>query len=128
MVRANSSANQCGALSHERFSSAMAVRRSGAALLAATLAVVLLWAVASLTSTAFVAPPASETSLRGSETARFDQAAQAAALGAVLAATPDAAHAANQGYAVLQLGWAVFIIGLGPAVLFWIYFNKPELL
>ncbi|CAK0841797.1 unnamed protein product [Prorocentrum cordatum] len=40
----------------------------------------------------------------------------------------QAAHAANQGYAVLQLGWAVFIIGLGPAVLFWIYFNKPELL
>jgi len=48
-------------------------------------------------------------------------------LSAVLAA-PEAAHAANQGYAVLQLGWAVFIIGLGPAVLFWIYFNKPELL
>jgi len=37
-------------------------------------------------------------------------------------------HAAAQGYGLLQLGWAVFVISLGPAVLFWIYFNKPELL
>ena len=41
---------------------------------------------------------------------------------------PQEAFAANQGYAVLQLGWATFTIGLGPAVLFWIYLNRPELL
>ena len=55
------------------------------------------------------------------------KAAQAVVLSAVVAA-PQMAHAGTAGYAVLQLGWAVFIISLGPAVLFWIYFNKPELL
>mmetsp|Transcript_63813 Transcript_63813/g.177421 ORF Transcript_63813/g.177421 Transcript_63813/m.177421 type:complete len:110 (-) Transcript_63813:144-473(-) len=81
----------------------------------------------------FVAPPAEANAraLRGTPEAlerAAPVAAQAAALGVAAASLPEAAHAANQGYAILQLGWAVFIIGLGPAVLFWIYFNKPELL
>eukprot|EP00443_Scrippsiella_acuminata_P054047 CAMPEP_0115504504 /NCGR_PEP_ID=MMETSP0271-20121206/70051_1 /TAXON_ID=71861 /ORGANISM="Scrippsiella trochoidea, Strain CCMP3099" /LENGTH=106 /DNA_ID=CAMNT_0002933679 /DNA_START=53 /DNA_END=373 /DNA_ORIENTATION=+ len=106
----------------------MSIRRSASGLLAATIAIAMLWALVSVTSSAFVAPPISERSLRGAEVPRFEQAAMGASLGVALAATPEAAHAANQGYAVLQLGWAVFIIGLGPAVLFWIYFNKPEIL
>mmetsp|Transcript_119473 Transcript_119473/g.297981 ORF Transcript_119473/g.297981 Transcript_119473/m.297981 type:complete len:113 (-) Transcript_119473:222-560(-) len=112
----------------------MAARRQASGLLVGTLLVAAVWTASLLTSTAFVAPPAdtaADVSLRGSTAAsvRGDtQAAAAAALGAALAAAPEAAHAANQGYAVLQLGWAVFIIGLGPAVLFWIYFNKPEIL
>ncbi|CAE7476181.1 Ranbp2 [Symbiodinium sp. CCMP2592] len=53
---------------------------------------------------------------------------EAALLGAAVAAVPQVALAGNSGYALLQLGWAVFIISLGPAVLFWVYFNKPELL
>eukprot|EP00444_Apocalathium_aciculiferum_P010192 CAMPEP_0183387824 /NCGR_PEP_ID=MMETSP0370-20130417/3585_1 /TAXON_ID=268820 /ORGANISM="Peridinium aciculiferum, Strain PAER-2" /LENGTH=100 /DNA_ID=CAMNT_0025566555 /DNA_START=9 /DNA_END=311 /DNA_ORIENTATION=- len=98
-------------------------RRSTGSLLVIALCVAALWALA---GPPFVAAPPSQQStaaLRGA-----DAGAQAAALGAMIAATPDMAHAANQGYAVLQLGWAVFIIGLGPAVLFWIYFNKPEIL
>ena len=59
--------------------------------------------------------------------AQDDGAQDPAVLSAVVAA-PQMAHAGTAGYAVLQLGWAVFIISLGPAVLFWIYFNKPELL
>ena len=42
-----------------------------------------------------------------------------AALAAAVAAVPEAAYAGNSGYALLQLGWAIFIISLGPAVLFW---------
>eukprot|EP00933_Yihiella_yeosuensis_P043022 TRINITY_DN3772_c0_g1_i1.p1 TRINITY_DN3772_c0_g1~~TRINITY_DN3772_c0_g1_i1.p1 ORF type:complete len:103 (-),score=20.59 TRINITY_DN3772_c0_g1_i1:193-501(-) len=100
-------------------------KKASSSLLAVLLCVAALWMLASV---AFVPTPAVKSeSLRGTETARFDQTAQAAVLGAVLAA-PQAAHAASQGYALLQLGWAVFIISLGPAVLFWIYFNKPELL
>eukprot|EP00930_Biecheleria_cincta_P098481 TRINITY_DN9012_c0_g2_i1.p2 TRINITY_DN9012_c0_g2~~TRINITY_DN9012_c0_g2_i1.p2 ORF type:complete len:120 (-),score=32.77 TRINITY_DN9012_c0_g2_i1:20-340(-) len=81
-------------------------------------------------SSAFVAPqrapqvaeaPMTEASMR------FDKGAQAVVLAAALAA-PQAAYAGNGAYALLQLGWAIFIISLGPAVLFWIYFNKPELL
>eukprot|EP00929_Paragymnodinium_shiwhaense_P042048 TRINITY_DN2182_c1_g6_i3.p3 TRINITY_DN2182_c1_g6~~TRINITY_DN2182_c1_g6_i3.p3 ORF type:complete len:105 (+),score=30.06 TRINITY_DN2182_c1_g6_i3:88-402(+) len=104
----------------------MAVRRSSIALTAAVL-LVAFWGL----STAFVPSPGKEAvpqqALRGADVA-FPAAGQAAALGAALGALPDAAHAANQGYALLQLGWAVFIISLGPAVLFYIYFNKPELL
>mmetsp|Transcript_21262 Transcript_21262/g.68842 ORF Transcript_21262/g.68842 Transcript_21262/m.68842 type:complete len:99 (+) Transcript_21262:3-299(+) len=96
-------------------------RRSSSSILAVVLCVAALWALA---GPAFVSPP---PAARAEDAPRFDQAAQAVVLGAALAA-PEAAHAANQGYAVLQLGWAVFIIGLGPAVLFWIYFNKPEIL
>mmetsp|Transcript_108664 Transcript_108664/g.150278 ORF Transcript_108664/g.150278 Transcript_108664/m.150278 type:complete len:99 (-) Transcript_108664:85-381(-) len=82
-----------------------------------------LFALSYVAAPAFVPAPA--TSLRA--TANLDKAAQAAVLSAVVA-TPQMAHAGTAGYAVLQLGWAVFIISLGPAVLFWIYFNKPELL
>ena len=57
-----------------------------------------------------------------------DRVAQAAAISAAVLTVPEIAHAGNSGYALLQLGWAIFIISLGPAVLFWIYFNKPELL
>mmetsp|Transcript_26758 Transcript_26758/g.79809 ORF Transcript_26758/g.79809 Transcript_26758/m.79809 type:complete len:95 (-) Transcript_26758:144-428(-) len=71
--------------------------------------------------TSFVSGPA----LRA--TANDNKAVQAAVLSAVIA-TPQLAHAGTAGYAVLQLGWAVFVISLGPAVLFWVYFNKPELL
>uniref|UniRef100_A0A7S2HEE2 Uncharacterized protein n=1 Tax=Zooxanthella nutricula TaxID=1333877 RepID=A0A7S2HEE2_9DINO len=104
-------------------------RRAPSALLPAALLAAALAVAAVCLSPCFVTPPGTAESaplgtLRGSQEAPV----QAAALAASLAALPDAAHAANQGYAVLQLGWAVFIIGLGPAVLFWIYFNKPEIL
>ncbi len=95
-----------------------------AKLLSVAICMAALWATASVASMAFVPAPAAGQ-LRGA--APEVGVAQTAALSAILAA-PEAAHAANQGYAVLQLGWAVFIISLGPAVLFWIYFNKPELL
>ena len=81
-------------------------------------------------SSAFVAPqrvaqvadaPMAETPVN------LDKGVQAAVLAATLTA-PQAAYAGNGAYALLQLGWAIFIISLGPAVLFWIYFNKPELL
>eukprot|EP00929_Paragymnodinium_shiwhaense_P042041 TRINITY_DN2182_c1_g1_i1.p1 TRINITY_DN2182_c1_g1~~TRINITY_DN2182_c1_g1_i1.p1 ORF type:complete len:102 (+),score=29.50 TRINITY_DN2182_c1_g1_i1:91-396(+) len=101
----------------------MAVRRSSPFLLAAVL-LVALWGPSLIVN--FVAAPG-KASLRGAEV-ELPQVGQAAAMGAALGALPDAAHAANQGYALLQLGWAVFIISLGPAVLFYIYFNKPELL
>ncbi|CAE8702769.1 unnamed protein product [Polarella glacialis] len=101
-------------------------RRSS--LLACAVCVVALLALANVANVAFVPSAQPQSSLRGAqEESRLDQVAQAAILGAVLVA-PEAAHAANSGYAVLQLGWAFFIISLGPAVLFWIYFNKPELL
>eukprot|EP00414_Alexandrium_minutum_P005066 CAMPEP_0113823466 /NCGR_PEP_ID=MMETSP0328-20130328/2756_1 /TAXON_ID=39455 /ORGANISM="Alexandrium minutum" /LENGTH=100 /DNA_ID=CAMNT_0000791405 /DNA_START=82 /DNA_END=384 /DNA_ORIENTATION=- /assembly_acc=CAM_ASM_000350 len=98
-------------------------RRSSSCLLAAAVCVGALWALASF-APGFVAPPSAP---RTQEPLRLDPAVQAAAVGAVLAA-PGAAHAATSSYALLQLGWAVFIVGLGPAVLFWIYFNKPEIL
>eukprot|EP00434_Breviolum_minutum_P010395 symbB.v1.2.009169.t1/scaffold579.1/size184598/3 len=89
------------------------------------IAVVASWAL----SCCFVAPKVQEnvehvtgSNLRGSDPVG------AAMLGAVVAAAPTVALAGNSGYALLQLGWAVFIISLGPAVLFWVYFNKPELL
>eukprot|EP00418_Pyrodinium_bahamense_P008224 CAMPEP_0179108418 /NCGR_PEP_ID=MMETSP0796-20121207/50501_1 /TAXON_ID=73915 /ORGANISM="Pyrodinium bahamense, Strain pbaha01" /LENGTH=111 /DNA_ID=CAMNT_0020806491 /DNA_START=58 /DNA_END=393 /DNA_ORIENTATION=- len=109
-------------------------RRSSGSLAAVALSLAALWALAQVAAPAFLAPPSAEplrfvpsADVEGQAPGHFGQAAQAAVLGAVLAA-PEAAHAANSGYALLQLGWAVFIIGLGPAVLFWIYFNKPELL
>mmetsp|Transcript_27852 Transcript_27852/g.80296 ORF Transcript_27852/g.80296 Transcript_27852/m.80296 type:complete len:110 (+) Transcript_27852:71-400(+) len=108
------------------------VRRSASGFLTVVLCILALCAALHLAALpAFV--PASSMSLRASRTSveeapvQLDKGAQAAVLAAVFAA-PEAAHAANQGYAILQLGWAVFIIGLGPAVLFWIYFNKPEIL
>eukprot|EP00929_Paragymnodinium_shiwhaense_P042038 TRINITY_DN2182_c0_g1_i1.p1 TRINITY_DN2182_c0_g1~~TRINITY_DN2182_c0_g1_i1.p1 ORF type:complete len:104 (+),score=30.35 TRINITY_DN2182_c0_g1_i1:71-382(+) len=103
----------------------MAARRSSPVLLAAVL-LVACWGL-NLTFVAAPGKAAPQQALRGSEI-DVASAGQAAALGAALGALPDAAHAANQGYALLQLGWAVFIISLGPAVLFYIYFNKPELL
>ncbi|CAJ1380346.1 unnamed protein product [Effrenium voratum] len=91
-------------------------RRSSSILLAALL-------VACLGCYCFVAPATQpeppQAKLRGGE---------AALLGAAVAAVPQVAMAGNSGYALLQLGWAIFIISLGPAVLFWVYFNKPELL
>mmetsp|Transcript_101693 Transcript_101693/g.286705 ORF Transcript_101693/g.286705 Transcript_101693/m.286705 type:complete len:111 (-) Transcript_101693:135-467(-) len=110
----------------------MAPRRSSPLLIIAVCSVVALCALS--LAPAFVTTPTSSAPalekaalLRGGDSA--SSAAHAAwAFGAVAAMVPEAAHAANQGYAILQLGWAVFIIGLGPAVLFWIYFNKPELL
>eukprot|EP00929_Paragymnodinium_shiwhaense_P042046 TRINITY_DN2182_c1_g6_i1.p1 TRINITY_DN2182_c1_g6~~TRINITY_DN2182_c1_g6_i1.p1 ORF type:complete len:104 (+),score=35.04 TRINITY_DN2182_c1_g6_i1:113-424(+) len=103
----------------------MAARRASFMLTAAVL-LVAFWGL----NQTFVAAPgkvAPQQALRGADI-QLPAAGQAAALGAALATVPDAAHAANQGYALLQLGWAVFIISLGPAVLFYIYFNKPELL
>eukprot|EP00437_Effrenium_voratum_P010880 CAMPEP_0181441164 /NCGR_PEP_ID=MMETSP1110-20121109/23363_1 /TAXON_ID=174948 /ORGANISM="Symbiodinium sp., Strain CCMP421" /LENGTH=93 /DNA_ID=CAMNT_0023565033 /DNA_START=48 /DNA_END=329 /DNA_ORIENTATION=+ len=91
--------------------------RNQSLLLALVVALVAAWGVS-----CFVAPVESPTAapkqLRG----------EAALLGAVVAAAPQVAMAGNSGYALLQLGWAIFIISLGPAVLFWVYFNKPELL
>merc|ERR1719188_890504 len=103
----------------------MAPQRSSSRLLAACVAIVALWALAGLVAPSFVAPPRSVAAPEVSS--RVDPAAAGAVLTAVLA-MPEAAHAGQQGYALLQLGWAIFPIGLGPAVLFWIYFNKPEIL
>mmetsp|Transcript_43624 Transcript_43624/g.89083 ORF Transcript_43624/g.89083 Transcript_43624/m.89083 type:complete len:97 (-) Transcript_43624:7-297(-) len=88
--------------------------------------VLLLAAVAFYGFSCFVAP-AEKPQVAHTQGLRGDPAA-AAVLGAVVAVAPQAALAGNSGYALLQLGWAIFIISLGPAVLFWIYFNKPELL
>mmetsp|Transcript_102553 Transcript_102553/g.244472 ORF Transcript_102553/g.244472 Transcript_102553/m.244472 type:complete len:100 (+) Transcript_102553:62-361(+) len=97
-------------------------RRSSSVLVAA----VLMAAVACWGFSCFVAPKSQpvveQPQLRG------QAPVEAALLGAAVAAVPQVALAGNSGYALLQLGWAVFIISLGPAVLFWIYFNKPELL
>mmetsp|Transcript_66436 Transcript_66436/g.158521 ORF Transcript_66436/g.158521 Transcript_66436/m.158521 type:complete len:98 (-) Transcript_66436:97-390(-) len=97
----------------------MAVTRRSTRLLA--LAVLAALAMAACAFVPGAAPRAvePETGLSRAETAM---------LGAALAAVPEVAHAGNSGYALLQLGWAIFIISLGPAVLFWVYFNKPELL
>uniref|UniRef100_A0A7S2WMF9 Uncharacterized protein n=1 Tax=Mucochytrium quahogii TaxID=96639 RepID=A0A7S2WMF9_9STRA len=103
----------------------MAAQRQTSRLLALALCVAAAWALIAVTPPAFVSPPRAVSSSK--QAFAVDSVAQAAVLGAMLT-VPEAAHAANQGYAVLQLGWAVFIIGLGPAVLFWIYFNKPEIL
>lgn len=67
-----------------------------------------------LSSTAFVSAPAAR------EVPKLELASVApAALAAAVATVPEAAYAGNSGYALLQLGWAIFIISLGPAVLFW---------
>ena len=79
-----------------------------------------------LANMAFVSAP--EAARSEVQTVPKDRVAQAAALSAAVLTVPEIAHAGNSGYALLQLGWAVFIISLGPAVLFWVYFNKPELL
>mmetsp|Transcript_100906 Transcript_100906/g.123602 ORF Transcript_100906/g.123602 Transcript_100906/m.123602 type:complete len:101 (+) Transcript_100906:74-376(+) len=94
----------------------------------ALLVVAVCLALFGLASMAFVSAP--EAALRGETglTAPKDRAAQAAAISAAVLTVPEIAHAGNSGYALLQLGWAIFIISLGPAVLFWVYFNKPELL
>ena len=94
-------------------------RRSSLLLIAVVLALF------GLASMCFVSTP--EAALR-TETAPKERVAQAAAISAAVLTVPEIAHAGNSGYALLQLGWAIFIISLGPAVLFWIYFNKPELL
>eukprot|EP00437_Effrenium_voratum_P050666 CAMPEP_0181537654 /NCGR_PEP_ID=MMETSP1110-20121109/75462_1 /TAXON_ID=174948 /ORGANISM="Symbiodinium sp., Strain CCMP421" /LENGTH=97 /DNA_ID=CAMNT_0023669231 /DNA_START=56 /DNA_END=349 /DNA_ORIENTATION=- len=95
-------------------------RRSPALLAVAILAVL------GLASLSFV--PSAPQALRGDDTMAKDRVTQAAALSAAVLTVPEIAHAGNSGYALLQLGWAIFIISLGPAVLFWVYFNKPELL
>mmetsp|Transcript_2218 Transcript_2218/g.4502 ORF Transcript_2218/g.4502 Transcript_2218/m.4502 type:complete len:105 (-) Transcript_2218:60-374(-) len=102
-------------------------RRSSSMLLAVALCVVAGWLLA---APAFAPSPASlrDSKIGEEPLAGAERAAQAAALGAAVGALPQAAHAATSSYALLQLGWAVFIVGLGPAVLFWIYFNKPEIL
>mmetsp|Transcript_73197 Transcript_73197/g.174446 ORF Transcript_73197/g.174446 Transcript_73197/m.174446 type:complete len:105 (+) Transcript_73197:118-432(+) len=104
----------------------MAARR-GSTLLAALLCVVGMWCLCSISS-AYV--PSTTGSLRGSESEVMSgqSVASAAALGVAVASVPQAASAATAGYAVLQVGWALFFIALGPAFLLWVYFNKPELL
>mmetsp|Transcript_51512 Transcript_51512/g.111733 ORF Transcript_51512/g.111733 Transcript_51512/m.111733 type:complete len:107 (-) Transcript_51512:103-423(-) len=106
----------------------MAARRASSLLIAVVGAAALLGLFLATSGCFVAAPLESKAALRGGASAEGDAAVTAAVLGAAVASIPEAAHAANQGYAVLQLGWAVFIIGLGPAVLFYIYFNKPELL
>eukprot|EP00448_Togula_jolla_P006311 CAMPEP_0170594380 /NCGR_PEP_ID=MMETSP0224-20130122/13969_1 /TAXON_ID=285029 /ORGANISM="Togula jolla, Strain CCCM 725" /LENGTH=104 /DNA_ID=CAMNT_0010918433 /DNA_START=37 /DNA_END=351 /DNA_ORIENTATION=+ len=104
----------------------MAARRASSLLIAAVCATALLGLFLASSRSFVAAPLDSKAALRGGLVE--GDVALTAALGVAVASVPEAAHAANQGYAVLQLGWAVFIIGLGPAVLFYIYFNKPELL
>ncbi|CAJ1402378.1 unnamed protein product [Effrenium voratum] len=95
--------------------------RRASFLLSAICLVSALWL---LSGTCFVAPQ----KLAEAPKIQAEAAAAPVALAALVAAVPEAAYAGNSGYALLQLGWAIFIISLGPAVLFWIYFNKPELL
>mmetsp|Transcript_49856 Transcript_49856/g.138488 ORF Transcript_49856/g.138488 Transcript_49856/m.138488 type:complete len:105 (-) Transcript_49856:7-321(-) len=102
-------------------------RRSASSLTAVALCLAALWALAGLSAPAFVPSAQTPNAPAARAEAALDLTVKAAVISAALMA-PQAAHAANSGYALLQLGWAVFIIGLGPAVLFWIYFNKPELL
>jgi len=104
-------------------------QRSSSRVLTVVFCLAALWLVSNVAVPTFVPSPnrTVELSTGKAATTGLDRATQAAVLGAALA-MPEAAHAANQGYAILQVGWAVFIIGLGPAVLFWIYFNKPEIL
>merc|ERR1712224_116305 len=95
----------------------MASRRTSPLLIAAVCALAL-WGL----STCFVPAPSaversSQRALRGEQSQQ--QWREEAILGAAaLASMPEAAHAANNGYAIPQLGWSIFIIGLGPAVLF----------
>mmetsp|Transcript_10587 Transcript_10587/g.14134 ORF Transcript_10587/g.14134 Transcript_10587/m.14134 type:complete len:109 (+) Transcript_10587:91-417(+) len=106
-------------------------RRSSSVLLAGVLCIAAACLLAIFASPAFATAPCTSTRASASceeALTTADRTAQAAALGVALAVMPQAAHAATASYALLQLGWAVFIVGLGPAVLFWIYFNKPELL
>mmetsp|Transcript_135769 Transcript_135769/g.270886 ORF Transcript_135769/g.270886 Transcript_135769/m.270886 type:complete len:102 (-) Transcript_135769:125-430(-) len=99
-------------------------RRCSSFLAVAALCTLAIWGFTSLMMPTFVAAPAA------AEKQQLDmpQPERAAALAAAAALLPEAAHAANNGYALQQLFSAIFVIGLGPAVLFWIYFNKPELL
>mmetsp|Transcript_58250 Transcript_58250/g.136209 ORF Transcript_58250/g.136209 Transcript_58250/m.136209 type:complete len:105 (+) Transcript_58250:81-395(+) len=104
----------------------MAMRRGNSSLVAVLLCVAGVCALLSFSQT-FVAP--ASKSMRGTvQTEQQVDFATAAALGAAVAAVPQAAHAATAGYAFLQVGWALFFIALGPAFLLWVYFNKPELL
>jgi len=96
-------------------------------MLAVALCIAALCLVCRFSLSTFVAPAATTAASKEAVRLEYNEATKAAVLSAVLA-TPEMAHAANQGYAILQVGWAVFIIGLGPAVLFWIYFNKLEIL
>eukprot|EP00403_Amphidinium_massartii_P022546 CAMPEP_0178400368 /NCGR_PEP_ID=MMETSP0689_2-20121128/15754_1 /TAXON_ID=160604 /ORGANISM="Amphidinium massartii, Strain CS-259" /LENGTH=107 /DNA_ID=CAMNT_0020021163 /DNA_START=88 /DNA_END=411 /DNA_ORIENTATION=- len=107
----------------------MAARR-GSTLFAAVLCMAGIWCLCSI-SAAYV--PSTTGSLRGAEVVKSEAVsgesfASAAALGVAVASVPQAATAATAGYAVLQVGWALFFIALGPAFLLWVYFNKPELL
>eukprot|EP00419_Tripos_fusus_P031164 CAMPEP_0172782620 /NCGR_PEP_ID=MMETSP1074-20121228/204024_1 /TAXON_ID=2916 /ORGANISM="Ceratium fusus, Strain PA161109" /LENGTH=129 /DNA_ID=CAMNT_0013619603 /DNA_START=84 /DNA_END=473 /DNA_ORIENTATION=- len=128
------------------------VRRCSSSFAAVALCVLATWGLASLVMPAFVVPPSTleKQQLDMPQPERFAALAAAAAMvpeaahaannGYALqqlfsaifvigpALVPAAAHAANNGYALQQLFSAIFVIGLGPAVLFWIYFNKPELL
>eukprot|EP00419_Tripos_fusus_P026006 CAMPEP_0172712722 /NCGR_PEP_ID=MMETSP1074-20121228/61269_1 /TAXON_ID=2916 /ORGANISM="Ceratium fusus, Strain PA161109" /LENGTH=96 /DNA_ID=CAMNT_0013536695 /DNA_START=71 /DNA_END=358 /DNA_ORIENTATION=- len=95
------------------------VRRCSSSLAVAALCTLAICGLASLMTPAFVVAPSSP------EKQQLDvpQPGRVAALAAVAALVPEAAHAANNGYALQQLFSAIFVIGLGPAVLFWIYFN-----
>mmetsp|Transcript_33072 Transcript_33072/g.77364 ORF Transcript_33072/g.77364 Transcript_33072/m.77364 type:complete len:106 (-) Transcript_33072:138-455(-) len=105
----------------------MAARR-GSTLFAALLCLAATWCLCSL-SAAYVPSTSTTTSMRGASPEVNGQSlASAAALGVAVASVPQAASAATAGYAVLQVGWALFFIALGPAFLLWVYFNKPELL
>eukprot|EP00416_Gambierdiscus_australes_P036362 CAMPEP_0171097708 /NCGR_PEP_ID=MMETSP0766_2-20121228/47703_1 /TAXON_ID=439317 /ORGANISM="Gambierdiscus australes, Strain CAWD 149" /LENGTH=95 /DNA_ID=CAMNT_0011556945 /DNA_START=71 /DNA_END=355 /DNA_ORIENTATION=+ len=93
-------------------------QRSSSRLAAVALCLCAGWLLAGLVGQSFVAAPGAA---RPADT-HLPAAVQTAVLASVLA-VPQAAHAASSYYALVQLGWSVFIIGLGPAVLFWIYFN-----
>eukprot|EP00448_Togula_jolla_P006292 CAMPEP_0170595390 /NCGR_PEP_ID=MMETSP0224-20130122/14536_1 /TAXON_ID=285029 /ORGANISM="Togula jolla, Strain CCCM 725" /LENGTH=80 /DNA_ID=CAMNT_0010919567 /DNA_START=57 /DNA_END=296 /DNA_ORIENTATION=+ len=80
----------------------MAVRRASSLLIATVCAAALLGLFAASTRS-FVSAPVESRALRGEGAIQGD-AATAAALGLAVATLPEAAHAANQGYAVLQLG------------------------
>merc|ERR1712176_1424349 len=99
-------------------------RRCSSSLAVAALCTVALWGLTSLMMPAFVVAPSNLEKQKHD----IPQLERAATLAAAAALVPEAAHAANNGYALQQLFSAIFVIGLGPAVLFWIYFNKPELL
>merc|ERR1711956_34630 len=99
-------------------------RRCSSSLALPVLCILAMLGLASLMAPVFVAA----TSSVDKQQLGMPQPERVAVLAASVAMVPEVAHAANNGYALQQLFSAIFVIGLGPAVLFWSYFNKPELL
>eukprot|EP00419_Tripos_fusus_P029423 CAMPEP_0172728290 /NCGR_PEP_ID=MMETSP1074-20121228/92156_1 /TAXON_ID=2916 /ORGANISM="Ceratium fusus, Strain PA161109" /LENGTH=90 /DNA_ID=CAMNT_0013555517 /DNA_START=78 /DNA_END=346 /DNA_ORIENTATION=- len=88
-------------------------RRCSSSLTMLALCTLAVWGLTSLMMPAFVVAP----STLEKQQLDMPQPERAAALAAAAALIPEVAHAANNGYALQQLFSAIFVIGLGPAVL-----------